>query len=35
MLTDFLRRLSGRLFNVPVVTARRAMQILQNSTPGL
>jgi hypothetical protein len=35
MLTDFLRRLSGRLFSVAVVTARRATQIFQNSTPGL
>ena len=35
MLTDLLRRLSGRLFSVAVVTARHATQIFQNWTPGL
>jgi hypothetical protein len=35
MLSDFLRRLSGSLFSLAVVTARRATQILQNSAPGL
>jgi hypothetical protein len=35
MLSDFVRRLSGRLFSLAVVTARRATQIFQNSAPGL
>jgi hypothetical protein len=35
MLSDFLRRLSGSLFSLAVVTARRATQIFQNSAPGL
>ena len=35
MLTDFLRRLSGRFFGVAVVIARRATQIFENWTPGL
>lgn len=35
MLSDFLRRLSGSLFSLAVVIARRATQLLQNSAPGL
>jgi hypothetical protein len=35
MFSDFLRRLSGRLFSVAVVIARHAAQIFQNSTPSL
>ena len=35
VLSDFLRRLTGSLFSLAVVTARRATQIFQNSAPGL
>jgi len=33
LVSDFLRRLSGRLFSVAVVIATHAAQIFQNSTP--
>jgi DNA-directed RNA polymerase subunit K/omega len=35
MLSYFLRRLSGSLFSLAVVTAWRATQLFQNSAPGL